>query len=76
MLEKQNKDETNRKNKLIEEKKRALMIDKIIKKNIKLIPKPYRKINFTPLFISRRLNRKNQIKTTNNDNEYETLVTY
>ena len=38
--------------------------------------KTHRKINFTPLFISRRLNRKNQIKKANNDNEYETLLTY
>ncbi len=31
--------------------------------------KTHRKINFTPLFISRRLNRKNQIKKANNDND-------
>lgn len=76
LIEKQSKDETNRKNKIIKEQKRSMMMNKIIKKNTKIIYKPYHKLNFTPLFISNQFNKKNQIRAKNTENEYEALITY
>ena len=76
ILDKRNKEEKNRKNKIKELNKQKVLVDKVIKKNKKIIYKQSRMVHFSPVFISRKTKDKSSLHSQNTFNEYESMLTY
>ena len=76
ILDKKNKEEKNKKNKIKELNKQKVLVDKVIKKNQKIIYKQSRMVHFSPVFISRKTKDKSSLHSQNTFNEYESMLTY